>query len=230
MSPFGGALYQVWVMGSVGPLILSWYIWTVAHPHIKEIGWGKGTKELLAWRPLVHKVSEILPICFSNDLFVFHPQTYEYFGCSCMQWTPAWLIVQIVPLHPLVQGNYFLEAQRDKRQAHHAFFWKEPLLHSWLVADYKDHCSCHSFMLCTIMALNVQLYISCRFNYFVHFLCTILHDYVYLAILHWCSADALHSAGLQWCSQEFFLHQFMCILFTHSFAFIIAGMWTRIQD
>lgn len=123
MSPFGGALCLSGMSDGI-----SWS----THPFLSHLDsrtsthkgdWvGEGRKELLAWRPLVHKVSEILPICFSNDLFVFHPQTSEYFGCS--------LIVQIVPLHPLVQGNYFLEAQRDKWQAHHAFFWKEPLLHS----------------------------------------------------------------------------------------------------
>lgn len=94
MSPFGGALCLSGMSDGI-----SWS----THPFLSHLDsrtsthkgdWvGEGRKELLAWRPLVHKVSEILPICFSNDLFVFHPQTSEYFGCSCMQWTPAYMQV-----------------------------------------------------------------------------------------------------------------------------------------
>lgn len=53
--------------------------------------------------------------CFITRLLnILVVHVYSEHRCS--------LIVQIVPLPPLVQGNYFLEAQRDKWQAHHAFF------------------------------------------------------------------------------------------------------------
>lgn len=85
------------------------------------------------------------------------------------------------------QGNCFLE-HKGINGRHIMPFWEEPLQHSWLVTDYSDHCSCHSFMLLTVTALYVN--ISCGCNYFTHCVCITLHD---------CRACCF-SAGLHWCS------------------------------